>query len=111
MIAREELIIKTEWVDKRLQEANGHLFPINSKVRKTLQGANTEDDFTTETKQPDKARRIKCVFPMKDKLRNKGYKQKVKQQKTRHIIMSRRTEWWDWGRGLRISYSAVGYKI
>lgn len=75
-----------------MQEANSHLFPINSKVRKSLQGANTEDDFTTETKQPDKARRIKCVFPMKDKLRNKGYKQKEKQQKIRHIIMSRRTE-------------------
>ena len=77
---------------QRLQEANGHLFTINSKVRKTLQGANTEDNFTTETKQPDKARRIKRVFPMKDKLRNKGYKQKEKQQETRHIIMSRRTE-------------------
>lgn len=53
MMAGEESVIKTE-LSERFQEANYHFS--SSKVTKAFWELISEDDFTTEIKEPDKAK-------------------------------------------------------
>lgn len=58
----------------------------------------SENYFITEILKSDKARRMKCFFHMKDKLRNKEYEQKNSKKQVGSLL-SRMIEQWHLGRG------------
>lgn len=81
-MAGEESVIKTE-LTERFQEANYHFS--SSKVTKAFWELISEDDFTTEIKEPDKAKGWGVSF-----LRRTSWRTKIqaeKQQETRKMII------------------------